>query len=49
MEQKVGEVRLLLAAPDRDRPSVLDDLQGTQGGIPRQYLESTVAPLALGA
>ena len=30
MEQKVGEECLLLAAPDRDRPSVLDDLQGTQ-------------------
>jgi len=32
MEQEVGEERLLLAAPDRDRPSVLDDLQGTQDG-----------------
>ena len=30
MEEEVREDRLLLAAPDRDRPSVLDDLQGTQ-------------------
>ena len=48
VEQEVDEERLLLAATNRDRPTLVDDLQGTKdAGTPCRCLELTAGAGAI--